>query len=216
MKVNAAGLIGASGRLFYRGNEMLQQSAGLVYRPARVAETADLLAEMNRQLAARGIRFLVAVPPNSSTIYQDDLPYWAQRNGRATEYDLLLEDLRRAASRRSICARRSRRKRASGRDVYLINDVHWNTRGAIAGFNAVVEADGHPDWRIDAVEMRSGPGGAKGRGHRAHARRSGQGFGDDRGHSYLPLAEIRRSAGRRAPMPDHVVDHRQRRARRSW
>ena len=30
-----------------------------------------------------------------------------------------------------------------------MNDLHWNVRGALAGFNAIVEADGHADWRID-------------------------------------------------------------------
>ena len=129
-KVNAAGLIGASGRLFYRGNEMLQQSAGLVYRDARVAETADLLAGMNRQLSARGIRFLVTVPPNTSTIYQDDLPYWAQRNGRATEYDLLLADLK-ARDVKTVDLRPALTQARKQGEVYLMDDAHWTARGAI-------------------------------------------------------------------------------------
>ncbi|MGH6797463.1 MAG: alginate O-acetyltransferase AlgX-related protein, partial [Roseiarcus sp.] len=94
LKVNTAALIGRSGRMFYEGNDMVRQSAGLVVRDARVAQTARLIAEMRDALAKRGARFLVAIPPNSSTIYQDDLPAWAQDKGRKTEYDLLLEELK--------------------------------------------------------------------------------------------------------------------------
>ena len=31
-----------------------------------------------------------------------------------------------------------------------MHDTHWTDRGALAAFNAIVEADGHPDWRLDA------------------------------------------------------------------
>ncbi len=45
--------------------------------------------------------------------------------------------------------------RAQG-EVFYRHDTHWTFRGAIAAFNAVAEADGHPDWRIDA-EFALGP-----------------------------------------------------------
>jgi hypothetical protein len=35
--------------------------------------------------------------------------------------------------------------------TYFYYDTHWTPRGAIAGFNAIAEADGHPEWRIDAA-----------------------------------------------------------------
>ena len=39
--------------------------------------------------------------------------------------------------------------RAEG-PVFYMHDTHWTDRGALAGFNAIVEADSHPDWRIEA------------------------------------------------------------------
>ena len=96
LKVNTAALIGRDGRIFYEGNEMVRQSAGLVLRDQRVSEAAALIVTMRDALAKRGVGFLVTVPPNSSTIYQDDLPVWAQNKGKTTEYDLFLEDLGRA------------------------------------------------------------------------------------------------------------------------
>ena len=65
-------LVGRDGRMFYLGEEAVRQSAGLVLRDERVAESVDLVVAMKAALAKRGVRFLVAVPPNSSTVYQDD------------------------------------------------------------------------------------------------------------------------------------------------
>src|SRR5271166_5711307 len=79
---NDSVLIGREGRMFYLGEETVRQSAGLVFRDQRVAETADLLVRMNKELASRGVKFLVAMPPNAATIYQDDLPQWARNRGR--------------------------------------------------------------------------------------------------------------------------------------
>ena len=86
-------LVGRDGRMFYLGEESVRQSAGLLVRDQRVADAADMLVRMNEELRARGIRFLVAPPPNGATIYQDDLPRWAQNAGKPTEYDLLLANL---------------------------------------------------------------------------------------------------------------------------
>ncbi len=30
-----------------------------------------------------------------------------------------------------------------------MHDTHWTFRGALAGYNAIVEADNHPDWKIE-------------------------------------------------------------------
>jgi len=161
LKVNTAALIGRDGRLFYQGNEMVRQSAGLVLRDQRVGEAVDMLASMRDALAQRGIGFLVTVPPNSSTIYQDDLPQWAQNHGKMTEYDLFLGELAARGVKTADLRPTLNAVKAQGR-VYLMNDAHWTARGAVVGFNAVVEADAHPEWRIDpasaigALEERKG------------------------------------------------------------
>jgi alginate O-acetyltransferase complex protein AlgJ len=161
LKVNTAALIGRDGRMFYEGDEMVRQSAGLVLRDQRVADAVALVASMRDALARRGVGFLVAVPPNSSTIYQDDLPIWAQDKGRKTEYDLFLELL--AARRvKAVDLRPAMMAVRSKGEAYLLYDAHWTPRGALAGFNAVVEADGHPDWRLDPATALGPPRMRKG------------------------------------------------------
>ena len=137
---NNSVLIGRDGRMFYLGEETVRESAGLILRDRRVAEAADIVQRMNEELRARGIRFLVAPPPNASTIYQEDLPLWAQNPGRRTEYDLFLADL----AARSVPAVDVRpvvkQTRAEG-PVFYMHDTHWTARGALAAYNATVEAE---------------------------------------------------------------------------
>src|SRR5208283_5885301 len=132
-------LIGRSGRMFYLGDDMVRQSAGLVMRDQKVSDAVDLVAEIDAALQHKGIRFLVAVPPNSSTIYQDELPVWAQNRGRDTEYDLFMRQLG-ARGIRTVDLRAALAAARAEGDVYLRHDTHWTTRGAIAAFNAIVEA----------------------------------------------------------------------------
>ena len=149
-------LVGRDGRMFYLGGDSVRQSAGLILREQQVADSAAALARMGEALKRQGIGFLVAIPPSSSTMYQESLPIWAQSHGRTTEYDLFQKDL--AAYRvKTVDLRPVLKAAASGGKVYLMHDAHWTPRGAIAGFNAVVEADSHPDWRVDPATALGPP-----------------------------------------------------------
>jgi len=161
LRENPIAVYGKSGRIYALGDDMVLQSAGRVFREQRVIEAADLLAAMHNALALRGVKFLVAMPPNSSTIYPDDLPKWAQNPGKRTEYDLLLEALA-ARGVKAVDLRPALSFARLDGPTYLLNDLHWNARGAVAGFNAVAEADGHPDWRIEPSAAIGPPAVRKG------------------------------------------------------
>ncbi len=158
---DASVLVGRDGRMFYLGEEAVRQSAGLVLRDQRVADTLDLIAAMNDDLAPRGIRFLVASPPNAATVYQDDLPDWAQNRGRPTEYDQFLEGLA-AKGVKSVDLRPVMEKARASGPVYFRHDTHWTPRGALVAYNAVVEADRHPDWRLDPGTALAPPSARRG------------------------------------------------------
>ena len=149
-------LIGSDGWMFYRGGAMVQQSAGLLRRDALVDGVADLLAAMQKTLAERGVRFLVASPPNSATMYGSQMPLWARNRGMRTEYDVLLDDL----AARGVLAIDLRpvlmTAEAQGK-AYYQHDTHWTPRGALAAFNAIAQADGHPDWVLDPARVLGPP-----------------------------------------------------------
>ena len=142
-------LVGRGDRMFYLSDDAVRRSAGLVRRDARLAELVDFLIAMRDDLEKRGIRFLVVSPPNSATIYQDDLPYSAQNCARTTEYDILMTDLG-AHGIKTVDLRPVMQTLRSEAPADLLYDTHWMLRAALAGFNAVAEADGHPEWRDTA------------------------------------------------------------------
>jgi alginate O-acetyltransferase complex protein AlgJ len=145
---NDSVLVGRDGRMFYLGENAVRQSAGLLVRDRGVADSVDLLAATSRDLERRGIRFIVASPPNAATVYPDDLPDWARNTGKRTEYDLFVEGLMakgvKVVDLRPVMVA----ARAEGQ-IYYRHDSHWSPRGALAAFNAIAEAAGHPDWRVE-------------------------------------------------------------------
>ena len=149
---NNSVLVGRDGRMFYLGENTVRQSAGLLVRDRGVADTIDLLAATNRDLERRGIRFLVASPPNAATVYPDDLPEWARNSGKRTEYDLFVEGLA-AKGVKVVDLRPVMAAAKTQGPIYYRHDSHWSPRGALAAFNATVEADGRPDWRLDEAAV---------------------------------------------------------------
>jgi alginate O-acetyltransferase complex protein AlgJ len=157
---NDSVLVGRDGRMFYLGENAVRQSAGLLVRDRGLADTVDLLAATKSDLERHGVRFLVASPPNAATVYQDDLPDWAQNAGKRTEYDLFVKglaakgvkivDLRPVLAAAKVEANSGTK---SGGPIYYRHDSHWAPRGALAAYNAIVEADGHPDWRLDPASV---------------------------------------------------------------
>jgi alginate O-acetyltransferase complex protein AlgJ len=149
-------LVGRDGRMFYLGEETVRQSAGLVLRDQRVADTVDLLTAMKEALARRGVGFLVASPPNAATVYQDDLPDWAQNAGRRTEYDLFLDGLA-AKGVKTIDLRPVMAAARAEGAAYYRHDTHWTALGALAAYDAIVERDGRADWRLNPDAALTAP-----------------------------------------------------------
>jgi alginate O-acetyltransferase complex protein AlgJ len=149
--------VGRAGWMFLKSDSMIQQSAGLLVRDDQVDATAHFLADLQHALAAQGTRFLVAMPPNSATIYGDMLPKWARNVARPTEYDRMIADLTALGVPNVDLRPALKASRATGPAVYLKHDTHWSTRGALVGFNTMVVAAGHPDWQLDPAAVLGAP-----------------------------------------------------------
>src|SRR6185437_10850488 len=113
---------------------------------------------------------------------------WARNPGRKTEYDLFLSDLAERGVKAVDLRPALKAARSQGK-VYLRHDSHWTPRGAIAGYNAVIEADGHPDWRVDPATALGPPTLVKG-GDLAPRGRAGP--SDRNGRAPHPPVEGRR------------------------
>ncbi len=148
-------LVGLDGHFYYTTDDTLQQSAGALGRGrwGWIAHTVDMLAEMQAILARQGATLIVASPPNASTIEQAGLPRWARLRHRPTEYDHFLALLAargiKAVDLRPVLDAAARQTKA-----YYLHDTHWTPYGALSAFDAVAEADGHPDWAVKLSLIR--------------------------------------------------------------
>ncbi len=149
-------LAGTDGRLFYTGNETVEQSAGVIVRRPLLAQTADTIARAQAELADRGIAFLFAPAPSATTIETGFLPEWARNPGRPTEYDVIV-GLLRARGVRVIDLRPALTAALAKGSAYLKYDSHWNARGVLAAFNEIVVRGGHPDWVLDPATALTAP-----------------------------------------------------------
>ena len=131
-------------------------------REPAIAKFADRAAELQKRLAAKNARLLVAIPPNGSTINRSRLPAWAAAQPAMSEYDLMMQ----ALTARGVAAVDLRPPLLSANAVYPTyrrTDTHWNKLGALVAYNRVVEALRQGDWTIDPVSVLRGfegvPGG---------------------------------------------------------
>jgi len=146
-------IIGRDNWLFLNGDGTIEQATGKLLRAAEIARFADRAASLRTELAARGARLLVAIPPNGATINRARLPAWAADAPAVTEYDLMM----RALAARGVDAVDLRAPLlAAGPPVYRRTDTHWNKFGALVAYNAVVAALGRPDWTIDPARAMRG------------------------------------------------------------
>jgi hypothetical protein len=159
---NAAVQIGRDDWMFFRYEDTVRQSAGLLLREPRVKETADTIARIRSSLSDIGVRFTFAPTPNSATIYPEQLPEWARNHSRPTEYDLLLKEVA-ARGVATLDLRPVLRAAKQAGQVYYRHDTHWTPRGTLAAFNAMAVATGHSGWQLDPATVLApaalGPGG---------------------------------------------------------
>jgi hypothetical protein len=146
-------IIGRDSWLFLNGDGTIEQSTGKVLREAEIARFADRAAALRARLAGKGARFLVAIPPNGSTINRTRLPAWAAAAPQVTEYDLMMRALR--ARGVDVVDLRPPLFAASA-PAYRRTDTHWNRYGALIAYNAVVGALGRSDWIIEPARVLRG------------------------------------------------------------
>ena len=145
---NKSVVVGSDDRMFFRGDDMVLQSAGIIRRDQEINDTIKFIVEMRDLLDKKGIKFLVASPPNSASIYSADLPGWLRNNGKPTEYDLFMTGLRRY-NVNVVDLRAALRQAKFLGNLFSLHDSHWTPLGSIVGFNSIAAASGHPDWKID-------------------------------------------------------------------
>jgi alginate O-acetyltransferase complex protein AlgJ len=155
-------LIGRDGFLVLNGDGTIEQATGQLLRQPAIEKFADRAADLQKRLAAKNTRLVVAIPPNGSTINRSRLPAWAATNPAVSEYDLMMQALA-ARGVAAVDLRPPLLSANANHPAYRRTDTHWNKLGALVAYNQVVEALRQPGWTIDPARVLRGfetvPGG---------------------------------------------------------
>ncbi|SDR60637.1 SGNH hydrolase-like domain-containing protein, acetyltransferase AlgX [Rhizobiales bacterium GAS113] len=146
--------IGRNHHLFYNSELAPEQSAGAVFRVGEIEHFAETADAMRRKLELLGAKLIITVPPNAQSIATESLPRWSKPRG-PLEYDLALSELRQRRLA-TVDLRTPFRAIGGGNALYRRTDTHWNTRGAVLGFNLTMAEAGHPEWAVPSTAV--GPG----------------------------------------------------------
>jgi hypothetical protein len=133
-------IMGRDGWLFVNMEMEMEDWLGVgLYQPEELSRLMEELIRRRDWLAARGIRFLVAVAPNKSTIYGEHLPEKFAKLSSVTRLDQLASAMREAGVE-FVDLRPALQEAKSVRRAFWKTDTHWNGWGAFMGSRAIVEA----------------------------------------------------------------------------
>ncbi|QEH31654.1 hypothetical protein OJF2_01190 [Aquisphaera giovannonii] len=134
-------VIGRDGWLFLAGEgEYDYYRATQLFSQAELERWAAMFQQRHDWLAQRGIRYLVVIPPNKSTIYPELMPRSVNRVRRRTRLDQLLAYLQGHTTVSVVDLREALLRAKAGDQLYHRTDSHWNTRGAHVGYQGIVDA----------------------------------------------------------------------------
>ncbi len=149
-------IVGRDGFLFYAetapdftGESLLSQQ--------EIDEIADAVAALSDYAAEHGAKLLFTIAPNKNTVCGDKMP-WAYRPYEGTSNtdalyaaldarDVLYADLRHHLS-----------AAAENNSVYHKRDTHWNGRGALVAYRAILAAAGMTDTVFAGCSFVEVPG----------------------------------------------------------
>lgn len=162
-------IVGEGGWLFYdeEKNDYMDTNAFTDNQVKAFAVTLSLIQE---NVESRGGNFLFVPMPNKASVYGEYMPAWyteADENNLTRITDALEEYGVNFVDMRSVMI-----EAKSIGDIYQRRDSHWNYRGALIGYNAIMDAIGRvhetyddaaytrrEDWRADLDKLLYPAGG---------------------------------------------------------
>lgn len=140
---NATVLIGRDGWLFYADDFCLDDyRSDRPFTAAELLRWRDVLEARRAWLEKRGIRFLVVFVPDKHLVYPQYMPEAYPRRGQVPRMNQLADFLVRESRITVVNTKPALVEAADRERIYHKTDSHWNDRGALVGYRAIVGALG--------------------------------------------------------------------------
>ena len=157
---------GQHGWLFYGEAQMMEHYLGIAkFTPAQLEAWQKLLEKRRDWLAARGIQYLLVIPPDKQNIYSEELPAWLQKAApanREIKLDQLLKYMREHSTVPILDVRPPLVAAKPLAPTYLQNDSHWNSFGCFVACQEVIKTlakdfPGLPPLRLEDFTLTNMP-----------------------------------------------------------
>lgn len=133
-------VVGGDGWLFYDNDSHLSQLRPSTLTDAEKAAWVATLERRTRQLAAKGIQYVVVSGPVKESLYPDLLPRWLRGRGGPSDADALVEAATHAGVDSVVDVRPPLiEARSLGVPIYSPFDTHWTGNGAFYAYQALMK-----------------------------------------------------------------------------
>lgn len=130
---------GRHGFFFYADDGAMEDYASAdPLSPEAIANWRNALVKARRWLDGRGIGFVFVIAPDKHFIYEEEMPDSIHRVGAMSRTDQIYGSLQDTGFvvdvRPALFAAKARER------IYFKTDTHWNDRGALVAYQAIVNA----------------------------------------------------------------------------
>jgi hypothetical protein len=133
-------LFGSNGWLYYLGEHEMDDAIGITKYDEQTMQRWSLSLENKRKwLASRGIRYLLVIPPNKASIYNEYIPSYFGKLANITALDELLSYIETHTNVEMIDLRNVLLGAKSSERLYMKSDTHWNDYGAFVAYQEIIK-----------------------------------------------------------------------------
>lgn len=122
----------------YKGQDVLSDRGAF-----NIARTVAL---MQKKATERGSKFVFTIPPNKNTLYDTNMPYYEKKTGNSSNLKKVTVQLKKQKVNYVDLYQLFKKQKEV---LYLKRDSHWNHKGALIAYNALMDA---ADWPHNQYE----------------------------------------------------------------
>lgn len=108
------------------------------FKEADLKSMQERLDRIHDRLAAKGVMFLIVIPPNKNTIYPEHMPKEVPIMGTQSRLDQVTEYEKQHGKTPILDLRPALIEASKSHPVYYSTDTHWNPYGAWVGYREIL------------------------------------------------------------------------------
>lgn len=136
-------IVGKDGWFFYTNEEAgdpLKDYKGMLeYDSASIERMTEYLENVQEEMNRHEVEFVVLIPPNKESVYDEYMPDYIRKNGKAAQTDAFVEYLQDNSSINVVYPKEEMLQYKDEYQLFFKQDTHWNLLGAFIGEQQILD-----------------------------------------------------------------------------